>query len=134
MTLKECYNRRKLEIQLHLVESQPGQADADGKPDDGADEGPQLEGILNGIGDQQIDAAVMEEAVQLHTLHEFGGQADQGTHSQGQQAGNHDEVANEAENHILGAENQRHQQGDGAGDQQNGAKTCGQKEAKLLEI
>lgn len=125
---------RKLEIQLHLTESQPGQADANGKPDDGADEGPQLEGILNGIGDQHIDAAVMEVMIQLQTLHEFRGQADQGTHSKSQQAGNHDEIANETENHVLGAENQRHQQGDGASDQQNGAKTSGQKVAKLLNI
>jgi hypothetical protein len=57
----------KSEVQFHFAEGKPGQVDANGKPGDGADDGPQLEGTLNGIGKDQIDAVVMEILIQLHT-------------------------------------------------------------------
>ena len=122
------------EVQFHLPEGKPAEVNAQGEPDDGNQNGPELEGILNGIGNGQIDGPVIEEAGQLQLLQEFGAQRGELMHQNGGNAGDQNDVADQAQNHVLGAENQRHQQGDGTGDQQNGAKTGGQKEAKLLKI
>ena len=139
-TMDPCRNKASVflktgsEIQLHFAESKPGQVDANGKPGDGADDGPQLEGTLNGIGKDQIDAVVMEILIQLHTLQKFGAKTDSQTHNGGMEAGDQNEEAKQSQNHALSPENQRHQQAGRAGHQHNTVQTVEQKVTELLGV
>ena len=91
----KLWTRANLEVQFHFAEDQPGQVDTHSKPGDCTDDGPQLEGTLNGIGHGQIDNRVMEILLQLQILQEFRAETGENRHSAGRNTGNQNEVADE---------------------------------------